>query len=151
MYFSFAVVAMAAAGYPDEAISIGREGLRLNSVEGSILVNTGVVLDHAGNHEAAEQYFLRAVNSGTEVLPQAYKNLGDQAYRRGDLSGAQTQYERAVKLNPTLGDDVFLKLGLIASETEDTEMASVYFRRAVEFNPENEEAQAKLAEISALP
>jgi Tfp pilus assembly protein PilF len=150
MYFSFAVLAMAAAGYPEEAITIGREGLRLHSSEGSILVNTGAVLDLTGNHEAAEQYFLRAVNSGTEGLPQAHKNLGDQAFRRGDFQGAWTQYERAVKLDPDLGDDVFLKLGLIASEAEDPEMATFFLRRAVDANPENEKAQAKLAELSAL-
>ena len=151
MYYAFAVLAAGASGYGQEAVSIGREGLRLYPSETSILVNTGAILDHQGNSEAAEQYFIRALNSGSEVPPQAHKNLGDQAFRRGDLQGAQTHYEKAVKLNPSLGDDVFQKLGLIALESQDTELAVLLFRRAVGLNPRNEEARTRLADLSALP
>jgi len=151
MYYAFAVLAAAASGKTGESVSIGREGLRLYPAEPSILVNTGAILDHQGNHEAAEQYFIRALTSGSEVPPQAHKNLGDQAFRRGDLQGAQTHYEQAVKLNPSLGDDVFLKLGRIALKAEDMDLAVLFLRRAVEMNPGNEEARTRLADLSALP
>ncbi|MBT8398488.1 MAG: DUF4388 domain-containing protein [Gemmatimonadetes bacterium] len=149
MYYAFSTLASAAAGHLEEAISLGREGLKAYPTEASILVNTGVILDHTGNPEAAEQYFMRAVNSGSEVPPQAYKNLGDQAFRRGDLSAAQSHYEQAVKLNPALGDDVFLKLGHIAIEVGDTDLAELFLNRAIELNPDNEDARAQLADLSA--
>ena len=82
---------------------------------------------------------------------QAYKNLGDQAFRRGDKMGARGHYEQAIKLAPSLGDDVFLKLGEIALEEKEEEMATLLLRRAVELNPENEMAQARLEALSQLP
>jgi tetratricopeptide (TPR) repeat protein len=148
LYYAFSVLASAVSGYMEEAISLGREGLKAYPTETSILVNTGAVLDHTGNHEAAEQYFIRAINSGSDVPPQAHKNLGDQAFRRGDIDTAQSHYEQAVKLNPSLGDDVFLKLGQIATEVGDSDLALLFLNRAVELNPENEEARSLLAGLS---
>jgi tetratricopeptide (TPR) repeat protein len=149
LYYAFSVLASAAAGHLEEAISLGREGLKAHPTETAILVNTGAILDHTGNHEAAEQYFIRAVNSGSEVPPQAHKNLGDQAFRRGDIQAAQSHYEQAVKLDPSLGDDVFLKLGQIATEVGDSDLANLFLNRAIELNPGNEDARAHLADLSA--
>jgi tetratricopeptide (TPR) repeat protein len=151
IYYAFAVLASAAAGYLNEAVSVGREGLKTYPAEPSILVNTGAILDHKGNHEAAEQYFIRALACGSEVPAQAHKNLGDQAFRRGDMKVAQSHFEQAVRLNPSLGDDVFLKLGQIASDAGDRELAVLLLGRAVELNPDNEDARTGLASLSALP
>jgi tetratricopeptide (TPR) repeat protein len=151
LYYNFAVLAAAISGYLEEAISLGREGLRAYPAEAPILVNTGAVLDRKGDHEAAEQYFLRALSSGSEILPQAHKNLGDQAYRRGDRIGARTHYETAVKLDPGLGDDVYLKLGRIALEEADHELAILFLRRAMELNPQNADARAHLENLAAYP
>jgi tetratricopeptide (TPR) repeat protein len=151
IYYTFAVLASAVAGRLEEAVTLGREGLQLYPTETSILVNTGVVLDRKGDHEAAEQYFLRAVSSGSEGPPQAHKNLGDQAFRRGDGMGARAHYERAVKLDPSLGDDIYLKLGEIAFEEADKDMAILFLRRALELNDANEAAHAHLESLLALP
>ncbi|MFH1764180.1 MAG: DUF4388 domain-containing protein [Gemmatimonadota bacterium] len=151
LYFAFAVLAAAASGNLDEAVSLGREGLKVHPAEPSILVNTGAILDHKGNHEAAEQYFIRALTCGSEVPAQAHKNLGDQAFRRGDLKSAQSQYEQAVRLNHSLGDDVFLKLGQIASGAGDANLAVLLLSRAVEINPDNEDARNRLADLSTPP
>jgi tetratricopeptide (TPR) repeat protein len=151
LYYNFAVLAAAISGYLEEAISLGREGLRAYPAEAPILVNTGAVLDQKGDHEAAEQYFLRALSAGSDVPPQAHKNLGDQAYRRGDRIGAKTHYETAVKLDPALGDDVYLKLGRIALEEADNELAILFLRRAMELNPQNADARAHLENLAAYP
>lgn len=150
IYYTFAVLAAGIAGHLDEAISLGREGLQAFPAEAAILVNTGALLDRKGDHEAAEQYFLRAL-SGSDVLPQAHKNLGDQAYRRGDMAGAKTHFEEAVKLNPALGDDIFLKLGRIALEESDQDMAILLLGRALELNPQNQDVRSHLEDLSALP
>lgn len=151
LYYAFAVLAAAAAGRLDEAVDLGREGLKEYPTDATILVNTGAILDHKGNHEAAEQYFMRALRSGSDIPAQAHKNLGDQAFRRGDTKAAQAQYEHAVRLDPSLGDNVFLRLGMIAAEGEDTELAILFLRRAIELNSKNEEARARLADLSAVP
>lgn len=150
LFFVYAVLAAAVAGQVEEAVALGREGLQLYPEEPAILVNTGVVLDMKGDHEAAEQYFLRAVAATTNPPPQAHKNLGDQALRRGDRMGARAHYERAVKLNPAMGDDVYVKLGEIALAEADKPTAILLFRRALELNPRNLMAQNRLLHLAAL-
>ncbi|MGM0668643.1 MAG: tetratricopeptide repeat protein [Gemmatimonadota bacterium] len=134
----------------EEAIALGREGLNTYPAEAAILVNTGAVLDQKGDHEAAEQFFLRALSAGSDTPPQAHKNLGDQAYRRGDRLVARTHYERAVILEPGLGDDVYLRLGRIALEERDRPLAILFFQRAMELNPHNDDARSHLEDLSAL-
>lgn len=150
LYYTFSVLAAAISGGLEEAINLGREGLKIYPAEPAILVNAGAVLDQKGDHEAAEQFFLRAISSGSEVPPQAHKNLGDQALRRGDRAGARTHYEQAVKLNPDLGDDTYLKLGQIALEELDRELAIIFFQRSLELNPQNHDARSHLQDLSAL-
>lgn len=149
IYYTFAVLAAAIVGRLEEAIALGREGLNTYPAEAAILVNTGAVLDQKGDHEAAEQFFLRALSAGSDTPPQAHKNLGDQAYRRGDRLVARTHYERAVILEPGLGDDVYLRLGRIALEERDRPLAILFFQRAMELNPHNDDARSHLEDLSA--
>lgn len=151
LFYPFAVLASAIAGHLDEAVILGREGLQAYPAEPSILVNTGAVLDRKGDHEAAEQYFLRVLTAGSTVPAQAHKNLGDQAFRRGDKAGAQVHYTDAVQVDPALGDGVFLRLGMIALDDGDEKMAELFLRRAIELNPRNEKARSSLADLSAIP
>jgi tetratricopeptide (TPR) repeat protein len=151
IYYTFVVLAAAIAGHLEEAVTLGREGLQSYPTEATILVNTGAVLDKKGDHEAAEQFFLRATTSGSDIPPQAHKNLGDQAYRRGDQMGAKAHYEQAVKLNPSLGDDIYLKLGRIALDEADKDMAILFLKRALEMNPQNQDVRSHLEDLSALP
>jgi tetratricopeptide (TPR) repeat protein len=65
--------------------------------------------------------------------------------------GARAHYERAVKLDPSLGDDIYLKLGEIAFEEADKDMAILFLRRALELNDANEAAHAHLESLLALP
>ncbi len=148
MFFAFSVLAAGIAGDMDRAVEIGREGLEQYSDNGAILVNTGAVLEHRGENEAAEAYYERAIKQ-EPVVPQAHKALGDQALRRGDKARAKTQYELAVKADPRLGDDVYIKLGAIALENSETAEAGAMWRRALELNPENHTLQAKLDQLGA--
>jgi tetratricopeptide (TPR) repeat protein len=96
----------------------------------------------------AEQYFLRALSTGSKGPPQAHKNLGDQAYRRGDQRGARSHYQHAAALDPELGDDLFLRLGNLALQAKDGDGAIKYLRHALKLNPECGEAKARLKELS---
>lgn len=146
IFYAYTVLAAGAAGQVDKAVEVGREGLSHYPEEGAILVNTGAVLDHKGEEEAAQAFYERAVKLDNPP-PQAYKAMGDQAFRRGDSAGARTHYEQAVKIDGRLGEDVYIKLGDMASEASQTEEASTFFRRALELNPHNDELQAKLEKL----
>ena len=148
MFFAFSVLAAGIAGDMDRAVEIGREGLKQYPEDGAILVNTGAVLEHRGENEAAESYYERAI-AREPAVPQAHKALGDHALRRGDKAKARVQYELAVKADPRLGDDVYIKLGAIALENSQTAEAGVLWRRALEINPENHSLQTKLDQIGA--
>jgi tetratricopeptide (TPR) repeat protein len=143
IFYAYAVLAAAVAGDLGYAVAVGREGLERYPKSGPILVNTGAALERRGQAEAAEALFKRAVAA---PLPpaQAHKNLGDQAYARGDTDGARTQYELAVRLAPRLGDDVYLRLGTLAFQENDRDVALLLWRRAVELNPRNGVARANL-------
>ncbi|MCH7564133.1 MAG: DUF4388 domain-containing protein [Gemmatimonadetes bacterium] len=148
MFYAYAVLAAGLAGAFGQAVEFGREGLKNYPEEGAILVNTGAVLEHKGEEEAAQAYYERAAKS-EKPPPQAYKAMGDQAFRRGDSKGARAHYEQAVKIDSRLGEDVYIKLGDIALEDSQHDEASTFWRRALELNPHNDELQEKLEQLGA--
>jgi tetratricopeptide (TPR) repeat protein len=70
-------------------------------------------------------------------LPQLHKNLGDCHYRAARYDDALECYQRAVKLNPTLGDDVYLKLGNIRFKRQERDEAVRCWEQALELDPSN--------------
>ncbi|MFV2006734.1 MAG: DUF4388 domain-containing protein [Longimicrobiales bacterium] len=148
VFYAFAVLAACAAGRVDRAVELGREGLSTYPEEAAILVNTGAVLEHKGEEEAAQAYYDRATESENPP-PQAYKALGDQAFRRGDNKAARAHYEQAVSIDGRLGEDVYIKLGDIALEDSRNDEASTLWRRALELNPHNDELQERLEQLGA--
>jgi len=148
VFYAYAVLAAAAVGEVDEALRWGREGLTHHPWSGPILVNLGVVLEDQGETAAAEALFLRAVGEA-RTPPQAHRNLGDLALRRGDQASARAHYERAVRLDPRLGDDTFLRLGNLYYEEGDQATARRLWKRALELNPENEVVRTNLAHVAS--
>ena len=143
LYYAYTGLAAALAGELDYAVQVGREGLTHYPSCGPLLVNAGAVLERRGELEAAEGLYARALQ--TQPAPaQAHKNLGDQAWARGDQDVARVHYEKAVKIEPRLGDDVYLQLGNIAYKDQDVDMASLLWRRALELNPKNDLVRTSL-------
>jgi len=143
LYYTYTVLASAVAGDVDYAVAVGREGLGHYPESGPVLVNTGAVLERRGELDAAEALYKRAV-AVPHSPPQAHKNLGDQAWARGDHESARMQYEKAVKLNPRLGDDIYLRLGTLAYKDNDRDVAVLLWRRALDLNPHNEAVRTNL-------
>jgi tetratricopeptide (TPR) repeat protein len=143
IYYNYAILASAMAGNLDQAVAVGLEGLSIYPESGPLLVNAGAVLERRGEPEAAEALYKRAIAT-TPTPPQAHKNLGDQAWARGDLQGARLQYEKAVKIAPWLGDDVLLRLSIMAIEENEPDVAVLMLKRALKLNPRNATARAKL-------
>lgn len=143
LYFASAVLGAAMIGEFDRAVTLGREGLGLHPESGPVLVNTAAALEQRGDAQTAEALYARAV-SLNPAPAQAHKALGDQAYDRGDLDQARIHYEKAVKIDPRLGDDVYLRLGTLAHGDSETDVARLLWRRALELNPANEAVRAHL-------
>ena len=71
-------------------------------------------------------------------------------YRAARYDDAATAYQRAIKLDPQLGDDLYFKLGNIAYKRGDREQASACWRQALELNPGHELVRTNLETLSAL-
>lgn len=148
LYYAYAVLAAGMADRLEYAVQVGREGLQHYPDNGPILVNTGAVLEQRGELEAAMALYGRAVQA-PHPPAQAHKNLGDHAYARGDLEQARMHYEKAVKIEPRLGDDVYVRLGAIAYRDQDVDVARLLWRRALELNPGNEAVRGQLELVDA--
>jgi tetratricopeptide (TPR) repeat protein len=95
----------------------------------------------------------RELQAGLEedaALPQLSKNMGDLLYRAGRYEEAQEAYERALRLEPALGDDLHFKLGNIAHRARDAQKAREHWTRATELNPAHQLARANLEMLEAV-
>ena len=146
LYYAYTGLAAVMAGELDYAVQVGREGMTHYPTSGPLLVNAGAVLERRGEAEAAEGLYMRALQS-PPVPAQAHKNLGDQAWARGDQTAARVHYEKAVKIEPRLGDDIYLRLGNIAYKDQDVDVARLLWRRALELNPKNDLVRTNLEGI----
>ena len=89
-------------------------------------------------------------------LQTAVKSEGDSAaiecmlariaFRRSDLNGAYSHYNRAFSLNPASGE-AQLGLGRVLANMQKTQEAAKYLRMAVQSDPLNEQAHYRLASV----
>jgi tetratricopeptide (TPR) repeat protein len=135
---------------PEAAIAVAREGAEAYPANAVLRNNLAVLLEAAGDPAAADE-MLRAAYEEDPSLPQVSKNLGDLQYRAGRYDDAHEAYERAAKLDPSLGDDLFFKLGNIAFKRRDQSRARESWSRATELNPAHQLARANLDLLEAAP
>ncbi len=142
-------LAAAAQERVEEADVVLREGLEAHPGHVVLCNNRAVLLEMLGDTEQAEEILRNAIGDDPS-LPQLSKNLGDLLYRSGRYDDAWEAFQRAVKLQPHLGDDVYFKLGNIAYKRLDREQAAEYWRKTLELNPGHELARTNLETVSAL-
>jgi len=110
---------------------------------------TGVCRLLLGQPDRAEEVFtsLQAALQNNLVsgadLPEILNNLAIARARQGKTAAAQTDFRRAVELDPE-EDDYPFNLGLLALQTNDASAAAGYFREAAEREPDNPEDRALL-------
>jgi tetratricopeptide (TPR) repeat protein len=132
-----------------EAEVVLRAGVEQYPQSAALRNNLAVVLEVVGRLEDAEETLRGAAGEGL-VIPQLFKNLGDILYRTGRYDDAWEAYERAIKLDPELGDDVYFKLGNIAYRRMDHEKASAMWRMTLQLNPDHQLARTNIETMNAL-
>ncbi|MGH7470377.1 MAG: DUF4388 domain-containing protein [Longimicrobiales bacterium] len=137
LFFYYAGLAEALAKRLKEAAAIVKEGLERHPSAAPLLMLAGLVAERRGDYETAETWFRQVIEEDPNLV-QSYKSLGDVFYRRGTHDAALEQYDRALQINPELGDDIYAKLGNILYKKRGRDAAIRLWTRALELNPRNQ-------------
>lgn len=135
-YYYFAALGHALARDLDAAAALVAEGKETYPESAPLLLLDGALSERRGDLDGAHQAYRRVLEEDGS-MPQAHKNLGDVAYRRGSHEEALHHYMRAAELDPRLGDDVFAKIGNVLYKSRQAEAAVEYWQKALELNPDN--------------
>jgi tetratricopeptide (TPR) repeat protein len=150
VWFHYAGLAAALTGDLSRALALVTEGLEAHPRAAALCNLLAVILERQGDHRGAALAAERGLHEDG-ALPQLHKNLGDALYAAGRHEEALEAFQRAVKLNPALGDDVYLKLGNIRFKWQEVEQAVACWERALALNPENMTIRTNLDLARALP
>ena len=93
----------------------------------------------AEGREADAQKYLAQLPQGTTVAPDTLLNIGIKKYNEGDMPGAQAQFDRVVKENPTLPDAYYFR-GLTLLAQGKTAEAKADFLKLLEIAPTHDKA-----------
>ncbi len=136
-WFHYAALAAALGGDLDRALDVITEGVKAHP-HAAVLGNTlAAIQERRGDFPAAAQAAEVAMAADASI-PQLHKNLGDYFYRLSRFEEALEHYQRAIKINPALGDDVYSKLGTIRFKWQEKDQALAYWERALALNPDND-------------
>jgi tetratricopeptide (TPR) repeat protein len=135
-WFHYASLAAGLSGDLDRALALITEGVKAHP-QAAVLGNTLAAVQERRGEYAAAALAAEAAMAEDGTIPQLHKNLGDYFYRASRYEEALEQYQRAIKIDPSLGDDVYFKLGNIRFKWQEKEQALAYWERALALNPEN--------------
>jgi tetratricopeptide (TPR) repeat protein len=135
-FYYLAALERALARHPAASAALLEEGLSAHPDSAPLLLMAGLLAERRGDLGGAERAYRRALSEDA-LLPQAYKALGDVAYRRAAHQDALQSYLKAVELDEALGDDVHARIGNLLYRARRTEPALEYWRRALQLNPHN--------------
>lgn len=135
-WYHYAALTAALLGDLGRAQNLLEEAVGAHPHSAVLYNNLAVVLERRNNPQAAADALDRALSEDATV-PQIHKNLGDVAYRTGRFDDALEDYQRAVKMDPNLGDDVYLKLGNIKFRQHQKDVAVKYWEHALALDPAN--------------
>jgi tetratricopeptide (TPR) repeat protein len=145
-WFHFSALAAALIGDLDRGLALLREGIGHHPHAAALFNNLAAVQERRGDLQDAAASADRGAHEDSGV-PQLHKNIGDYFYRASQYDEALEAYQRAVKLNPSLGEDVFLKLGNIRMRRQERDEAIRNWERALELDPGNAIIRTNLSAV----
>ena len=117
------------------------EAVRIRPRYPEALVNLGLCREQEGNPDEAIELLQRAAEiSGSAV---AHYNLASLLSQRGDLAGAESHYQSALKAKPEFAE-AWYNLGLLKAKEGKADEAEQCYTTALRFNPRLAEAQSAL-------
>ena len=135
-WFHYTALTAALMGDLERAHKLLTEGIAAHPHAAPLHNNLATVEERRGYHPEAMSAAGRGVQEDTGI-PQLHKNLGDFHYRAARYDDALEAYQRALKINPSLGDDIYLKLGNIRFKRQEREEAMKCWEQALALNPSN--------------
>ncbi len=135
-WFHYAALTAALTGDVSRSITLLTEGTTSHPHAAALFNNLAAAHERRGDLQEAAANAERGAHEDSGIA-QVHKNIGDYYYRASQYDEALESYQRAVKLNPSLGEDVFLKLGNIRLRRRETEEAVRCWERALELDPGN--------------
>lgn len=142
-WYYYSALSSALGGDADRAQGICWEGLETYSDSGALLQLAGQAAERMGDLDGAALFYRRAIEVAPD-MPQAHKGMGDVAYVRGATEEAVRLFQKAIELDPDLGDDVYAKLGALHYRMRNRQAAVRCWSRAIELNPGNEWVRTQL-------
>jgi len=135
-WYHYAALTAALTGDLERAHKLLTEGINHHPHAAPLHNNLAAVEERRGYHPEAMNAAERGVQEDTGI-PQLHKNLGDFHYRAARYDDALEFYQRALKINPSLGDDIYLKLGNIRFKRQEREEAVKCWEQALALDPGN--------------
>ncbi len=129
-------VALEAEGLKEEAAAQYAEGLRHNPDDFQAHVNLALLLQRAGRGGEARRHLLAAVRA-QPYASRAFYLLGVLEEEEGHREEAIAAWQRALEVQPVLGELRPEEIGTILLKTGDTDGAALSFGRALDADPEN--------------
>ena len=115
----------------DEALKAINEAIRLESNDLNLQIEKATVLVQTKQYAAALAVFDKMTRQPSAYL---YFNLGSIKVQSGDINGALTDFDRAIKINPNYVDAYLMKSGIKVS-LKDFNGAITDLDRAIKINP----------------
>ena len=145
-WFHYSALAAALAGDLARAAALLAEGIAAHPHAAALYNNLAVIYERRGEMQEAAALVERGLHEDA-AMAQLHKNQGDAHYRAALYDEALDAYQRAVKLNPALGEDVYLKLGNIRYKRGEQDEAIRCWERALELDPENAIVRTNLGTV----
>ncbi|HYW49617.1 MAG TPA: DUF4388 domain-containing protein [Gemmatimonadaceae bacterium] len=143
VWFHYASLVAAARDDGDQAQSLLEEGIRTHPSVGVLHANYAALMLTRGALTAAAAAVERGMLHAANLAP-FQKTVGDLAYRVARYDDAIEAYQRAVRLEPSLGPDVYLKLGELRYQRGEVVESQRCWSRVLELDPGNRQAQVSL-------
>jgi tetratricopeptide (TPR) repeat protein len=146
IWFHYASLVAAASDDAEQAQSILEEGIRTHPSVGVLHANYAALLLTRGALGAAASAVERGMLHAANLAP-FQKTVGDLAFRVARVDDALEAYQRAVRLEPSLGPDVYQKLAELRYQRGEVTESERCWQRVLELDPSNRQARASLVTL----